>query len=79
MGVWYKIILLTTLNGKKFYLNAEYIEKIEELPDTTITLYNGKKYIVSESAEEVVKKIIEYRKKILNIPPLYKGGEEEWI
>lgn len=36
------MIRLTGLNGKEFYLNAEYIEKIEANPDTTITLFNGK-------------------------------------
>ncbi|ABR31143.1 flagellar FlbD family protein [Thermosipho melanesiensis BI429] len=71
-----KIILLTYLNKKKFYLNADYIEKIESLPDTTITLYNGKKYIVLETAEEVIEKVIEYKKEVLSIPPLYKDGEE---
>ncbi|ANQ54208.1 flagellar protein [Thermosipho affectus] len=70
------MILLTFLNKKKFYLNAEYIEKVEALPDTTITLYNGKKYIVLESVEEVIEEIMEYRRRILSIPPLYKDGEE---
>ncbi|QTA38911.1 flagellar FlbD family protein [Thermosipho ferrireducens] len=69
------MILLTTLSGSTFYLNADFIEKVEELPDTTITLYNGKKYIVNESAEEVIKKIIEYKKQILNIPPLIEEGD----
>jgi len=50
------VIRVTTLNGKEFYINAEYIEKIEANPDTTITLFNGKKYIVAEPIEEVVKK-----------------------
>ncbi|MBB6061788.1 flagellar protein FlbD [Thermosipho japonicus] len=70
------IILVTSLSGQQFYLNADYIEKIEELPDTTITLYNGKKYIVSEDAKTVIERIIEYKKKILNIPPLFKDGDE---
>lgn len=62
------MIRVTTLNGKEFYINAEYIEKIEANPDTTITLFNGKKYIVAEPIEEVVKKVLEYKKKIL-LPP----------
>lgn len=62
------MIRVTTLNGKEFYINAEYIEKIEANPDTTITLFNGKKYIVAEPVEEVVKKVLEYKKKIL-LPP----------
>ncbi|ABS61379.1 MULTISPECIES: flagellar FlbD family protein [Fervidobacterium] len=62
------MIRLTGLNGKEFYLNAEYIEKIEANPDTTITLFNGKKYIVAEPVEEVVKRVLEYKKKII-LPP----------
>lgn len=62
------MIRVTTLNGKEFYINAEYIEKIEANPDTTITLFNGKKYIVAEPVEEVVKRVLEYKKKIL-LPP----------
>ncbi|MCX7653675.1 MAG: flagellar FlbD family protein [Fervidobacterium sp.] len=67
------MIRLTTLNGKEFYLNAEYIEKVEANPDTTITLFNGKKYIVADPVEEVIKKIMEYKKKI-SLPPVV--GEE---
>jgi len=68
-----KVIKLTGLNGKEFYLNAEYIEKIEANPDTTITLYNGKKYIVLEPVQEVVNRVMEYKKKIF-LPPMV--GEE---
>ncbi|MEN3042429.1 MAG: flagellar FlbD family protein [Fervidobacterium sp.] len=67
------MIKLTALNGKEFYLNAEYIEKVEANPDTTITLFNGKKYIVADPVEEVIKKIMEYKKKI-SLPPVV--GEE---
>jgi flagellar protein FlbD len=47
------MITVTRLNGKSFSLNAIYIETIESFPDTTITLTNGKKYVVRESHEEV--------------------------
>ncbi|MGB9789169.1 flagellar FlbD family protein [Thermotoga caldifontis] len=56
------MIWLTRLKGQRFVLNAEMIETIEALPDTTITLFNGKKYIVQESVEEVVRRVIEYKK-----------------
>jgi flagellar protein FlbD len=48
------MIALTRLNGKKFVLNALYIEQVEAFPDTTITLTNGKKFVVRESVQEVV-------------------------
>ncbi|MBU3180636.1 flagellar FlbD family protein [Clostridium psychrophilum] len=58
------MIILTGFNKKKFILNAEVIEKIEMMPETLITLTNGKKYIVIESTEEVIDLIIKYKRKI---------------
>lgn len=61
------MIRLKALNKKEFYLNEDNIEKIEEVPETLITLTNGKKYIVLESTQEVVDKIIEFKKKIFTV------------
>ena len=47
------MITVTRLNGKPFSLNAIYIETIESFPDTTITLTNGKKYVVREPHDQV--------------------------
>ena len=60
------MIWLTRLNGEKFVLNADHIETVEANPDTTILLTNGDKYIVSESVEEVVERVIEYKRKVLS-------------
>jgi flagellar protein FlbD len=60
------MIKLTGLNKKEFILNAEVIEKIEVVPETLITLVNGKKYIVLESTEEVIEKVVKYKKKIFS-------------
>lgn len=61
------MINVTGLSNKKIYLNADHIEKIEEVPETLITLTNGKKYIVLESTEEVVKKVVDYKRKIFTL------------
>ena len=53
------------MNGTKFVLNAEMIELIESTPNTVITLINGRKLIVLESVDEVVDKVIEYKKKAI--------------
>lgn len=58
------MIQVTGMNQKQFILNADHIEKIEEMPETIITLTNGKKYIVLESIEDVKKAVIEYKNKI---------------
>lgn len=58
------MIDLTTMNNTEFVLNADHIEKIESVPETLITLTNGKKYIVLESIEEVKNRVIKYKNKI---------------
>ncbi|NLK75717.1 MAG: flagellar FlbD family protein [Clostridiales bacterium] len=60
------MIDVTGLNDVNYTINAELIERIEELPDTVITLTSGKKIIVKESRQEIKKLIIEYKKKIFN-------------
>jgi flagellar protein FlbD len=51
------VIKVTRLNGKTFMLNAVYIETIESFPDTTITLSNGRKYVVKEAEDQVYEAI----------------------
>jgi len=58
------MIYLNRMNNKEFILNVDLIEIIEETPDTIITLTNGHKMIVKESSEEIIKKIIEYKRKL---------------
>ena len=58
------MIEVSRLSGKKFIVNGELIEFIEETPDTVITLTTGKKIIVAESVDEVIEKVIQYKKKI---------------
>jgi flagellar protein FlbD len=59
------MIDLTGMNNKEFTLNADHIEKIEEVPETIITLTNGKKYIVLETLDEVKDLVIRYKNKIV--------------
>ncbi len=58
------MIYLKRMNNKEFVLNVDLIETIEETPDTVITLTNGHKMIVIESVNEVIQKIIEYKRNI---------------
>ena len=51
------MIDLTVMNNTKIVLNSDHIEKIESVPETLITLTNGKKYIVLESVKEVKEKV----------------------
>lgn len=58
------MIEITKLNGTKTLVNTSLIETVEETPDTVITLTNGKKFVVSESASEVATLVINYKRKI---------------
>lgn len=58
------MIRVTGMNGKEFVLNDEQIEKIDEVPETVIMLINGNKYIVEESSDEVIDKVINFKKQI---------------
>ena len=53
----------------EFVLNAELIETIEETPDTVITLTTGKKLIVEDSMDEVVRKVMEYKRASFHAAP----------
>jgi flagellar protein FlbD len=59
------MILLRRLNNAVIGLNADLIERIDSTPDTVITLVDGKKYLVAESPEEVVDRIVTFRAKVL--------------
>jgi len=58
------VIKLTRLNGEVFYLNPHQIERMEERPDTVITMNSQSQYIVKDKVEDLISFIIEYRKKI---------------
>ncbi|SES67560.1 flagellar protein FlbD [Natronincola peptidivorans] len=63
------MIKLKRLNKSEVLLNCDMIELVEETPDTVITLANGHKIVVLESAEEITEKVIEYKKKIYGFHP----------
>jgi flagellar protein FlbD len=60
------MIDLHKLNDTPFTLNCELIEMIEEVPDTVLTLTNGKKIFVKESRQNVVSLVKLYKKEVLS-------------
>jgi flagellar protein FlbD len=60
------VIWVTRLNGTEMVVNSDLVESIESTPDTVLTLVDGKRYVVSESAAEVVARIRAYRASILS-------------
>jgi flagellar protein FlbD len=60
------MIRLTRINHVPLVLNADLIEHIEITPDTVIAMTSGQKFMVLESADEVVHRVIQFRRAILN-------------
>jgi flagellar protein FlbD len=58
----------TRISGQEIVINADLVEVVETTPDTVITLIDGKKYVVEESAQEIVDRVIAYRAAIIGIP-----------
>jgi flagellar protein FlbD len=58
------MVRLTRLNHAHMVLNSDLIEHIDITPDTVITLTNGQILRVRESAEEVVDRIVKFRRRI---------------
>ncbi len=58
------MIQVTRLNNTKFVINADLIEIIEATPDTMISLTTGKRFVVKETVDEVMRRIIAYKRSI---------------
>ena len=69
------MIRVTRLNGERFALNPDLIERVEAHPDTVAFLVDGTKYVVKESVDEVLQEIREYRAGILAISYEMDRGE----
>lgn len=60
------MIRLTRINHVPLVLNADLIEHVEVTPDTVIAMTTGQKFMVLESADEVIKKVIDFRRAIVS-------------
>lgn len=66
------MVRLTRLNHAAVVLNSDLIEHIDITPDTVITLTTGQILRVLETAEEVIQRIVEYRRRIAD-PRRFQG------
>jgi flagellar protein FlbD len=64
------MIRLTRLNNTPITINSDLIKLMENAPDTVITLVTGEKIVVLESSDEVVQRIVDFRRRILSALPL---------
>lgn len=67
------MIKVTKLNGTQLVVNADLIEFIESTPDTLISLTTGRKIMVLEDMDEVIRMAMGYRSQT-RIYPVPTGG-----
>lgn len=59
------MISVQRLDGTPMVVNVDHIESIEETPDTVVTLSNGHKLLVKESAAELVGKAVTFKHAVI--------------
>jgi flagellar protein FlbD len=72
------MIRLTAMDNKDFFLNADMIERLESIPETLITLTNGKKVLAQEDIGVVWQRIIDYRRTVYGVRRRY-CAPERWL
>jgi flagellar protein FlbD len=60
------MIQLNRLNNARLALNSDLIKYVEEAPDTVITLLNGEKLVVRETTGQVIERVLEFRRAVMN-------------
>lgn len=75
------MIELTRLNGKPIVVNSDLVEFIENAPDTVITLVTGEKVVVTETTEQILDRIVMFRRRLLpaslaTLPPVVLSSQD---
>lgn len=61
------MIVLTKMNKDRFLLNHRQIQCIEMIPESKIVMMNRDYYIVRETIDEIVEKIVQYNAKVQDV------------
>lgn len=56
------MIILTKLGGGRLMINEELIETVVQTPDTIVNMSTGHSFIVSESLDEIMQCVIDFRR-----------------
>ena len=60
------MIILTKLNKEPVTINDRQIEFIEQIPESKVTMMNGRYYIVRERPQEIIEKVINFNREIIS-------------
>ena len=58
------MVEVTRLDKTTYYINPHQIEYIESNPDTTLVMLSGKRLVVREPYEQILERIVSYRRLI---------------
>ena len=64
------MIQLTRLNEQPLTVNSDLIKFVESMPDTVVTLVSGEKIVVRERVDQVIEKVIQFRRAVLTGLPM---------
>ncbi|MGC4120533.1 MAG: flagellar FlbD family protein [Myxococcales bacterium] len=68
------MVYLNRLDGSELVINADLLLFIEATPDTVVTLTTGARLMVKQSVDEVVERVVLYRRRLRAGPQLVSGG-----
>ena len=71
------MIKLTRFDGSEIAVNAELVKFVESAPDTIVTLISDQKLLVLENVDEVIARIIEYKRLAYGSLPEVRDRKEE--
>ena len=56
------MIKVSRLDGSSLVLNADLIEFVEAIPETIVCLTTGKKIMVRETVDDVIRRVTQFRR-----------------
>lgn len=59
------MIRLTLLDNSDIVVNADMVEFVEKTPDTVISLSTGRKIVVRESVDDVIDRVVNYKRQMI--------------
>jgi flagellar protein FlbD len=69
------MIKVTRLNGSEMIINADLIETVEATPDTVLTTTTDHKWVIKESPEELLERVVAYKREIFGSRPRLLGDQ----
>lgn len=58
------MIHVSKLDGTSYMISAHQIETVEAVPDTVLTFVSGRKQIVREPPDEIVRRVVAFHRRI---------------